>query len=413
MKKALFLTLISASALTCISPNALAKKTTTHKKKASAPKFCKHRPRSFFQIGPYLYSQIKYNGSELIVNVPKIREAARLMQVDADMQQFCGHYDLNPLPVPSLTFSGMLEGQAFISKKGTTKQSAINYDASEIDAYLRATNWLNAFASVEYSHAPSSPYRIHFGRGFISAGNLSKSPFYATAGQVYAPFGRYASSMITSPMTLNIGRSLIRSAVFGYQQQAHNPLHVEVYAFNGVTYLSAPDHQNGFGVDAGYTYHFKKISGTIGASYISNLASSEGIQSVSNFNNQEQNVNAIDFYGSMIIGNFTTVAEFVDALKGFQGQYLIVNRNQAPRAFNVEESYGFSLFNKPSSVAIGYGLTGQADSFQIPRQDIAAVFNTSLIKSTVASLEYRHDYNYATASAKTGDTVTFQFDVYF
>ena len=91
----------------------------------------------------------------------------------------------------------------------------------------------------------------------------------------------------------------------------------------------------------------------------------------------------------------------------------------------------FIAFDKPASVGLGYQLSRQALALAIPRQRIAGVFNISIWKDTIETIEYRHDYNYKTidfanGAAPTGtvntpivgrggtsDTVVLQVGVYF
>ncbi|MEO8964301.1 MAG: hypothetical protein ABI370_06490, partial [Gammaproteobacteria bacterium] len=70
--------------------------------------------------------------------------------------------------------------------------------------------------------------------------------------------------------------------------------------------------------------------------------------------------------------------------------------------------------------------TKDALALELPYKRYSLVFNTSVWRDTLQSLEFRRDYNYGasnvatgsgisapTASGKQDSAVTFQFDVYF
>ena len=69
----------------------------------------------------------------------------------------------------------------------------------------------------------------------------------------------------------------------------------------------------------------------------------------------------------------------------------------------------FKTFNKPASFALGYQWSKDTLALNLPEQRIAGVYNISIWKDTVESLEYRHDINfqqnqYANGAAPSGFT---------
>ena len=91
----------------------------------------------------------------------------------------------------------------------------------------------------------------------------------------------------------------------------------------------------------------------------------------------------------------------------------------------------FESFKRPSSVGASWQWSNQALALNMPRQRINAVYNISVWKDTVESLEYRHDIDYGqncyangaaptgsinantVGSGSTADTVMLQIGVYF
>lgn len=85
------------------------------------------------------------------------------------------------------------------------------------------------------------------------------------------------------------------------------------------------------------------------------------------------------------------------------------------------------LDDKPSSIGIGYAKTTQAMPVGLPLTRQSIVFNTSLLRNTLQSIEFRHDREYAASDKGTGagnvkvlhqtgkgnNAITAQFDYYF
>ena len=94
----------------------------------------------------------------------------------------------------------------------------------------------------------------------------------------------------------------------------------------------------------------------------------------------------------------------------------------------------FKAFDRPSSVGVGYQWSHDALALNLPLQRFIGVFNISIWKDTVESIEYRHDIDYAASqyangansslapfaqnlptvgSGKGSDTLSAQIGVYF
>lgn len=120
------------------------------------------------------------------------------------------------------------------------------------------------------------------------------------------------------------------------------------------------------------------------------------------------------------------------ATQAFRAQDLSFNGHGAtPQALQTEVAMTFRAFDKPASVAAGYQWSKEALALNLPQQRIIGVFNISIWKDTVESLEYRHDMDYAgnqfaNGAAPAGlvnaptlgtghaaDTVSAQIGVYF
>jgi hypothetical protein len=121
-------------------------------------------------------------------------------------------------------------------------------------------------------------------------------------------------------------------------------------------------------------------------------------------------VPAYDLHGSVGMGNWGLVAEFLQTTTAFSTQDMTFDCHGAkPSALNTELSYNFHIFDKPSAITAGYGQTKQALGINLPEQRFIVVYNISIWKDTVEALEFRHDINYKSQDTATGSGLPINF----
>lgn len=278
--------------------------------------------------------------------------------------------------------------------------------------------------------------------GFVNIGNEDKTPFNLAAGQLYLPFGRYSSSMISAPLTANMTQNKAKPFIWGYKYQEDSGLFVAAYIYRGDTTLG----QSGVsGANGGYRFKLDKITGELGTSYISSVEDATGMQnteanpgrfggfgSLSYGNEASRKTPAVNVYGNMAYERFNFAVEWVGVAQAFRPEDLSFNgRGAKPQALHTEINMTFRAFNKPSSIGVGYQWTKDALALNLPQQRFIGAFNISLWKDTVGSIEYRHDIDYganqfANGAAAEGlvntptwgtgrgaDTVSARIGVYF
>ena len=117
--------------------------------------------------------------------------------------------------------------------------------------------------------------RLYLSRGFVTIGDLDRSPFYFTVGQMYLPFGRYYSYMITSPLTLSLARVNDRAAILGYSK---NGLFVQGYLYPGIDANATDTVFHAGGLNAGYKMVFTPaLDLTFGGGVISDITDAQGM----------------------------------------------------------------------------------------------------------------------------------------
>jgi hypothetical protein len=417
--------------------------------------------QSFVSTGPYIGIPLLYSGMNLIINSPNINEDVTLLNMRKAIRE---RLVAMGRPIEEdhahLLLSGIVEGQAFYQAPGQgADTSGIDVSTAALDGYILGPSpWTSALLSFAYdnnvgtsegslnNNARALNSRVFISKAFIVIGNYQESPFYGTLGQMYVPFGTYSTNMISNPLTKILGRMKERALLIGYQQQGKNALYGSTYIFNGDTHVGSASRLNNGGINLGYRYAYGRYSGDFGGGLIANLADSIGMQvngySPPNFggfgaNNGYGNeriahrVAAFDLRGVFSIGeSIDLLAEYVSAFGSFSENDLTFNTHGArPQALNLEAAYTFPVYEKPTTVALGYGRSKDALALGLAAQRYSMVINTSIWKDTLQSLEFRKDMNYAESDYATGTgsavmtpitgmgkpdyIVTAQFDIYF
>lgn len=380
---------------------------------------------------PILGLKSAWNASDMLYNTPSMNEDLLLLE-DRDkfnriLEASGSSLDTRPL----LVFSGGIEGTATYNKDYTDNNDFnLTLSTAELDLMTIMSQWASGFMSITYDNsAPASGARvtnsrIYLQRGFMTIGNLQKTPFYATVGQLYLPFGRYSSAMVTNPITKTIGRIQQRALVFGY---FHDGIYFETYMDNGDRSSSNPDITFlQTGANLGYKNSNTRIGSVdVGIGYTTNIADSQGMQSNglsstyeaepqfagfgkttvplnTSGNDLAHNVDALDLHFKLTHGMTTLITEYITALRCFAASDLQYNGNGAlVSALQAELDFNFIVKGFPLTIGTAYNQSWESLALNVPRQSYFLVASTSLWKNTVESLEYRHDVNYG-VTANTG-----------
>lgn len=407
--------------------------------------------QAFVTTGPYLGVRVQYAGTNLIVNSPSVNNDVQLLdirkKVIQQLNEIMGEARMKPT-FSHLLFSGVIESQAwYTDPQGSPSRTDIDLTNMSFDATIFGPNdWL--LGLIELSYSPNQPTdsvflsnshyrvansRVFVNKAFVTIGNFTQSPFYGTFGMFYVPFGTYSSVMVSGPLT-RWGRTKARSILIGYQQQSTNAFYGSAYIFRGDSYShSVPKVSNG-GVNFGYKFVLNEnMKANIGAGLISSIADSGVMQVGNNFAQFEQVVHRVPAYNLRGVfsfwDNIDLITEYIGASNAFNPLDMSYNNHGAkPTAYDIELNYSFPILgDKPSSIGIGYSKTSESMAMHLPLSRSFIVFNTSLRRNTLQSLELRHDRNYAASdvgsqagnvivasqNGRSVNTITAQFDYYF
>jgi hypothetical protein len=400
---------------------------------------------------PYLGSLPAFDGSDYIVNISSINRDIRLMQQRRSLYQ---SYERMGYPRPNLPMVA-ISGKA--EPAGTWHQSTLGgssgdwtLGSGELDVAAAVNDEVEAYLALAYDESPPSiggprvtNSALNLNMGFINVGNLEESPYYFTAGQLYVPFGRFSTAMVSAPLTMRMARTKARPFILGYKSQQSSGPFAAAYAYKGETTLG---NSAVGGLNLGYTIHTANALGEVGASAISSLNDVAGIQKTGSIRgttfggfasptNGSENVHkvpGVGVHGALNIDRYSITAEWVSSVGRYHVEDLSFNgRGAQLQAGQLEGGVTFMLFDKPSSIGLGYQWSKETLALNLPQQRWNGVFNISIWKDTVESLEYRHDidfgrYQYGNGAAPAGmvnantigtggaaDTLLAQIGVYF
>ncbi|MBA2711218.1 MAG: LbtU family siderophore porin [Tatlockia sp.] len=370
---------------------------------------------------PYLGDRPAFDGSDYIVNISSINRDIRLMDQRRRLYRAYERIGYPKPNMPIIAISGKVEPVAMINQPyvGKTK-SDLNLGASELDVAAALNDKVEGFMSIAYDDTPppigprvsNSVFSLNM--GFVNIGNLDKSPIYFTAGQMYVPFGRFSTSMISSTLPMRLGRTKSRPFILGYKSQSPSGPYGQIYGFKADTGLG---HSSIGGTNFGYTFNSGSISGDIGAGYISSITDSTGMQdtgaapftsfggfaSPTNGTELIHKVGGIDVHGNLSFDRYSLTAEWVGTSQTFRARELSFNgRGAKPQAAQLEAAVTFMAFKKPASVAVTYQWTNQALALNLPKHQYGGVFNISIWRDTIESIEYRHSVDYRTTQFANG-----------
>lgn len=365
---------------------------------------------------PYLGARPAFDGSDYLVNISSINRDIRLMQQRRRLYRSYEQMGYEKPNLPILTISGKVEPIATIGKPyvGATKGD-LSLGSDELDVAAAVNDKVEAYMALAYISAPSNfvaqrvaNSSLNLNMGFVNIGDLDESPFYFTAGQLFVPFGRYSTAMISPPLTMLLSRTKTRPVIVGYKSQAETGPFIAGYGYRGDTTLGSTGVG---GVNAGYVYDTGVYNGEVGISYISSMNDAGGMQingaaadpggnfggfgSITNGSENVEKVPAIDLHAILAWDRFSLTAEWVTSIGRFRPQDLSFDgRGAQPQALQLEGGLTFMSFDKPSSFNVSGQWSKNALALNLPEWRINATYNISIWKDTVESLEYRHDIDY-------------------
>ncbi|HHP7234104.1 MAG TPA: LbtU family siderophore porin [Desulfobacterales bacterium] len=234
--------------------------------------------------------------------------------------------------------------------------------------------------------------------GSITVGNTTRYPLYATIGMIYVPYGALLTHfpddpLIDSPVTLTFGEINEKALLVGFETGGFG---LAAYAFNGDVEEDGDDENqiDSYGLDANYTYEREAdaLMLMVGASYLSNLADTDGISDALPSDKLQDTVAGWAAYFSSGWGRFFFEAEYMAALDDFDTAELATDGGAGaePAVWNIEAGFNYDWWRN-LEVAFKYAGSDEAEGLGIPGTRFGVALNQEIFDNTVLSMGYLND----------------------
>ena len=282
----------------------------------------------------------------------------------------------------------------------------LGFDFSAFDDWVRGT-----FTAL-HEDDDTDPWEVD--QAFFTIGNTELHPLYLSAGRMYVPFGNFETSLVSDPLTLEIGETREAAILAGFEK--HN-WYGSAYVFNGDVDEAGDDEIDNYGFNLGYAIEADDSSFDIGFSWMNNLADSDTLEEYVPAPVRDY-ISAYGIHGVYRTGSWSFIGEYITATDNFTAAELAWKTVGAePSAYNLEIGYDFVAFGgRESNVAFAIQGTDEAVALELPEDKWLAAFGTTLYENTYVSLEYANAEDYSVSdggTGKDGDALTLQVAVEF
>jgi hypothetical protein len=263
----------------------------------------------------------------------------------------------------------------------------------ELAVGAEVTEWINVEAILLYEDPTfGEETSLDVDGATITIGNTEEFPLYVTGGKMYVPFGALLTSfpddpLVHAPLTLLMGETGEKALLVGLELGGFS---ASAYCFNGDMDKVGKENKNkieSYGFDANFAMEFLDL--LVGASYISNIADSDGLSDkVGDLWNLTDYVAGYDVYGHIELGPFFIDAEYMAALdnfKIFDGDDAYEEGKKAS-VWNLEAGFG-----EETQIVAKYAGSDKAANLGYPKTRYGLCLNQQIHEGVVASVAYLYD----------------------
>ena len=301
-----------------------------------------------------------------------------------------------------ISISGLIEfggaRESVDSRNGTdTSQSDLNLTTVELSVEAAVNEWVNVATTLLYEDATfGGETSIDLDVGTLSIGNTEKFPLYFTGGALYVPFGALLTHfpddpIIDQPLTLVLGETREKAGLVGLEYQNFS---ISGYAFNGdLDEIEGENHIESFGLDAHYDFADDRgFEIMVGASYISNIADSDGLTDALGIAAIRDQIGGFDAYLHIGYANFFFDAEYMTATEDFEPAELATwsGAGAQPAVWNLEAGYNWD-WGRNLEIAFKDAGADEAENLGFPEDRYGIAFNQTIFEGVIASLAFLHD----------------------
>lgn len=333
---------------------------------------------------------------------------------------------LNNSPLKAEAENEWIKGvslDGLVKIQGVHHQDYQKHEASDIIAHTvalgltaRVHEWSTARLSLLYEERLQGVLTpLETDEAFITLGNSAVAPIYLAMGQMYLPFGRFESNLVSYPLTYEMAITREQAIQLGFNSAG---ISGSIYGFNGDTNDDNNDTIDHYGGNLGLAQETDSHSYEMGIGYINDIGASFTIAGVLPENPTEYDyVDGLSAHLILTQGDISLIGEYITALNEFKvNHFAFAGQGAKPQAWNLEAAYQFNISGKKLTLAAGYQATEEARALNLPQSRMLAALSWAIDDNTTLGLEYAVDEDYDLAEGGTGEsakTATLQLAVEF
>ncbi|MFZ1536786.1 MAG: LbtU family siderophore porin [Chromatiaceae bacterium] len=309
---------------------------------------------------------------------------------------------------PSLELNGLIEaGWGRLVPFVGSPRSEWVLNTLELMLTLKPHPWITAQVSADYENNGRSPPYLDVAHILVGP---PQGSWFLDTGQLYLPFGRYETHMVSDPLTLDLGETRDITTALGFEWEG---LFGAAYGFSHADQTGDTGKLDEWGAELGYAGMPGGSPLTLALGYTSDLGNSDTLRYLIA---SSGHVGGIACSATRETGPWTFIAELVTATGPFGPGAGPALAGQSPSAWMLEVDYDFGFLDKEAQLALGYQGSAQALALDLPKDRGLVTFNLGIYPGTTLQLEWALDQDYPEATGGTGKTgntftaqVTFRF----
>ena len=270
-----------------------------------------------------------------------------------------------------------LSGHPFHTRLNGDTVSEAGIHSAQLSFLANMGDWVTAYGELLYDPQQSfgmgsitdlTRNQIQLRKGYVTFGNLDKSPFYLSVGKMATPFALTDTvSPFSASSSWHAFGGLAYGALLGY---SNNGLNISAELVQGgaqfraanvpVEGTSVPSQLNNYVFDANYTFDLggEGDAAMIGASYERGSAYCQGYP-VIHFNPCAEENPAWAVYGTLDLGPFTLLGEYIKTTDVWPGTLnptppLNIFPASKVTSFTLGGKYGTLINNKRTDLSLEF-----------------------------------------------------------
>lgn len=293
------------------------------------------------------------------------------------------------------SLSGLMEIEYsyYKSKGGNTKTKENDFNLTNVEILLEVQphDYLYSFVNFQYENDDEN---VKVDEGGVLIGNTNKFPLYLKAGKFVVSFGKYDSTFVTDPLTLEIGEINEGALEIG---GVYKGLKVSAFAFRADYSDSENDKDINYGFNVEIDFEDllpENMAFAISSYFISSMAESayfEDFADEYDIKHLKKYVKGAGVSSTIGAYSFTLNLEYIAALNKFDKNHYDTDNNLKPWALNIEAGYTF-LYYKDLEMTIAAKYEKGKDLFPNDLKRYGGIIGAEIIKNKYVTASLNLEY---------------------